>query len=172
MYLQKPFLLPFTSLTRVKSRSALAFLTLSLQDQTAALSSHCVTGLCFHLLCTSSLRLSSVRRSMSVPPCHSSIISSPEAFLPDLYIRLFSSQFPCINFTSILATHSSPQIWTPAPSHLHSSYSFGSVFALLKSAVYHPGAMSVLASSSAQQRQICIRNLMFKLNVSLSFILT
>ena len=50
------------------------------------------------------LIVSSVSRSLSAPPHHPSTISSPAAFLPDLYIRLFSSQFPCMNFISILVT--------------------------------------------------------------------
>lgn len=53
MYLQNHLLLPFTSLARFNSRSALTFPTLCLQDRTATLYFSWVTCPCFYLWCFS-----------------------------------------------------------------------------------------------------------------------
>ena len=79
MYLYKPFLLPFMSFARFNSRSALAFLTPSMQDQTITLHCSWVTCPCFHLLyisCLSSVRSSwLIHIPIRTDSCHLCLIS-------------------------------------------------------------------------------------------------
>jgi len=64
MYLKKPFLLFFTSLTKFSSIYALTFLILSLHIQTTALNSSQDTHPCFHFLYISLFSLSLSCRSL------------------------------------------------------------------------------------------------------------
>lgn len=72
-----PFFLSFTYLARCNSRGALAFLTLSLQDQKTTLCSVWVICPCFHLFSTSCL--GSVRSSLLI---HTGLLP------PELYFLL------------------------------------------------------------------------------------